>query len=36
MTPTLFGRIQTRIFLLLLVGVAVDAAHHSVLPGAGR
>ncbi|TNY36057.1 hypothetical protein [Thermomonospora catenispora] len=35
MVPTLFGRIQTRLFLLATVGLAVTALIVPVLPGTG-
>jgi hypothetical protein len=35
MVPTLFGRIQTRVFLLALVGSAVTALVTPVLPAGG-
>lgn len=35
MVPTLLGRIQTRLFLLAIVGVAVTAALTPVLPADG-
>jgi hypothetical protein len=35
MVPTLFGRIQTRLFLLATVGAVITALIVPVLPGAG-